>query len=208
MHATNPSRASESINNFPILSESEGNIQHMYQCWSSPHMYVPCQRNPVQWNAGNKVFYATVALCFLHWQGHYSSCQCGPTSPPPWLLVMESGGASRDVAVRWPSGKCSPLWMTDAWECEGDSTGSMSLNVTRVSHPPTLTLSFLFFSHHFSLPHCVWIYPPPPPPLSFPCPWQTRDLKKVGVTIVGPQKKIVSSLKALDSHTKNGPVPV
>ncbi|KAG7241676.1 hypothetical protein INR49_025141 [Caranx melampygus] len=34
------------------------------------------------------------------------------------------------------------------------------------------------------------------------------DLKKVGVTIVGPQKKIVSSLKALDSHTKNGPVPV
>uniref|UniRef100_A0A4W6FEK4 receptor protein-tyrosine kinase n=1 Tax=Lates calcarifer TaxID=8187 RepID=A0A4W6FEK4_LATCA len=36
----------------------------------------------------------------------------------------------------------------------------------------------------------------------------TEDLKKVGVTIVGPQKKIVSSLKALDSHTKNGPVPV
>lgn len=37
---------------------------------------------------------------------------------------------------------------------------------------------------------------------------QTRDLKKVGVTIVGPQKKIVSSLKAVESHTKNGPVPV
>uniref|UniRef100_A0A3P9IW40 receptor protein-tyrosine kinase n=1 Tax=Oryzias latipes TaxID=8090 RepID=A0A3P9IW40_ORYLA len=36
----------------------------------------------------------------------------------------------------------------------------------------------------------------------------TEDLKKVGVTIVGPQKKIVSSLKALDSNTKNGPVPV
>ncbi|XP_044221387.1 ephrin type-A receptor 3 isoform X6 [Thunnus albacares] len=36
----------------------------------------------------------------------------------------------------------------------------------------------------------------------------TEDLKKVGVTIVGPQKKIVSSLKALESHTKNGPVPV
>uniref|UniRef100_A0A669BW20 Ephrin type-A receptor 3 n=1 Tax=Oreochromis niloticus TaxID=8128 RepID=A0A669BW20_ORENI len=36
----------------------------------------------------------------------------------------------------------------------------------------------------------------------------TEDLKKVGVTIVGPQKKIVSSLKALDSHNKNGPVPV
>lgn len=35
-----------------------------------------------------------------------------------------------------------------------------------------------------------------------------RDLKKVGVTIVGPQKKIVSSLKALDSTTKNSPVPV
>ncbi|XP_054643890.1 ephrin type-A receptor 3 isoform X1 [Dunckerocampus dactyliophorus] len=36
----------------------------------------------------------------------------------------------------------------------------------------------------------------------------TEDLKKVGVTIAGPQKKIVSSLKALESHTKNGPVPV
>ncbi|CAG09222.1 unnamed protein product, partial [Tetraodon nigroviridis] len=36
----------------------------------------------------------------------------------------------------------------------------------------------------------------------------TEDLKKVGVTIVGQQKKIVSSLKAVESHTKNGPVPV
>ncbi|XP_067117201.1 ephrin type-A receptor 3 [Osmerus mordax] len=35
-----------------------------------------------------------------------------------------------------------------------------------------------------------------------------EDLKKVGVTIVGPQKKIVSSIKALETHTKNGPVPV
>uniref|UniRef100_A0A3P8W3X9 receptor protein-tyrosine kinase n=1 Tax=Cynoglossus semilaevis TaxID=244447 RepID=A0A3P8W3X9_CYNSE len=36
----------------------------------------------------------------------------------------------------------------------------------------------------------------------------TEDLKKVGLTIAAPQKKIVSSLKALDSHTKDGPVPV
>ncbi|XP_028846132.1 ephrin type-A receptor 3 isoform X2 [Denticeps clupeoides] len=35
-----------------------------------------------------------------------------------------------------------------------------------------------------------------------------KDFKKVGVTIVGPQKKIVSSIKALESHTKNSPVPV
>ncbi|XP_031661442.1 ephrin type-A receptor 3 isoform X1 [Oncorhynchus kisutch] len=35
-----------------------------------------------------------------------------------------------------------------------------------------------------------------------------EDLKKVGVTIVGPQKNIVSSIKALESHSKNGPVPV
>ncbi|CAL8321032.1 unnamed protein product [Merluccius merluccius] len=37
----------------------------------------------------------------------------------------------------------------------------------------------------------------------------TEDLKKVGGTIAGPQKNIVSSLKAsLDTHTKNCPVPV
>ncbi|XP_071197360.1 ephrin type-A receptor 3-like isoform X1 [Salvelinus alpinus] len=35
-----------------------------------------------------------------------------------------------------------------------------------------------------------------------------EDLKKVGVTIVGPQKNIVSSIKALEIHSKNGPVPV
>nr|XP_029500867.1 ephrin type-A receptor 3-like [Oncorhynchus nerka] len=35
-----------------------------------------------------------------------------------------------------------------------------------------------------------------------------EDLKKVGVTIVGPQKNIVSSIKALESHSKNAPVPV
>ncbi|XP_030060109.1 ephrin type-A receptor 3 isoform X2 [Microcaecilia unicolor] len=34
------------------------------------------------------------------------------------------------------------------------------------------------------------------------------DMKKVGVTIVGPQKKIISSIKALETHTKNGPVAV
>lgn len=34
------------------------------------------------------------------------------------------------------------------------------------------------------------------------------DMKKVGVTVVGPQKKIVSSIKALETHTKNSPVPV
>ncbi|GAA6108219.1 ephrin type-A receptor 3 isoform X1 [Tachysurus ichikawai] len=35
-----------------------------------------------------------------------------------------------------------------------------------------------------------------------------EDFKKVGVTFVGPQKKIVSSIKALETHSKNGPVPV
>ncbi|XP_070606258.1 ephrin type-A receptor 3 isoform X1 [Erythrolamprus reginae] len=34
------------------------------------------------------------------------------------------------------------------------------------------------------------------------------DMKKVGVTIVGPQKKLISSIKSLEMHTKNGPVPV
>ncbi|XP_061310326.1 ephrin type-A receptor 3 isoform X3 [Pezoporus flaviventris] len=36
----------------------------------------------------------------------------------------------------------------------------------------------------------------------------TDDVKKVGVTVVGPQKKVVSSIKALETHTKNSPVPV
>ncbi|XP_054041683.1 ephrin type-A receptor 3 isoform X3 [Rissa tridactyla] len=36
----------------------------------------------------------------------------------------------------------------------------------------------------------------------------TDDVKKIGVTVVGPQKKIVSSIKALETHTKNSPVPV
>lgn len=36
----------------------------------------------------------------------------------------------------------------------------------------------------------------------------TDDMKKVGVTVVGPQKKIISSIKALESQSKNGPVPV
>nr|XP_021143418.1 ephrin type-A receptor 3 [Columba livia]XP_021143419.1 ephrin type-A receptor 3 [Columba livia]XP_021143421.1 ephrin type-A receptor 3 [Columba livia] len=36
----------------------------------------------------------------------------------------------------------------------------------------------------------------------------TDDVKKVGVTVVGPQKKIVSSIKALETQTKNSPVPV
>ncbi|XP_025892718.1 ephrin type-A receptor 3 isoform X2 [Nothoprocta perdicaria] len=36
----------------------------------------------------------------------------------------------------------------------------------------------------------------------------TEDMKKVGVTVVGPQKKIISSIKALETHTKNSPVPV
>uniref|UniRef100_A0A4W4FL83 receptor protein-tyrosine kinase n=1 Tax=Electrophorus electricus TaxID=8005 RepID=A0A4W4FL83_ELEEL len=35
-----------------------------------------------------------------------------------------------------------------------------------------------------------------------------EDFKKVGVAIVGPQKKVVSSIKALETHTKNVPVPV
>lgn len=145
-------------------------------------------------------------LCFLPWQGHYSSCQCSPTSPPHCLLVMESWGISRDLATQWPPLKHSPLWMTDAWGSEGNSTESMSLNATRVSSLTTLTL--LLPTHSFtvtSLPHCVWLLTSP---LFLSSPPQYRDLKKVGVTIVGSQKKIVSSLKALDSHTKNGPVPV
>ncbi|XP_027763208.1 ephrin type-A receptor 3 [Empidonax traillii] len=36
----------------------------------------------------------------------------------------------------------------------------------------------------------------------------TDEMKKVGVTVVGPQKKVVSSIKALETHTKNSPVPV
>ncbi|XP_016393821.1 ephrin type-A receptor 3-like [Sinocyclocheilus rhinocerous] len=35
-----------------------------------------------------------------------------------------------------------------------------------------------------------------------------EDFKKVGVMIVGPQKKIVSSLTTLETCSKNGPVPV
>nr|XP_056714041.1 ephrin type-A receptor 3 [Euleptes europaea] len=34
------------------------------------------------------------------------------------------------------------------------------------------------------------------------------DMKKVGVTIVGPQKKLFSGIKSLEMHTMNGPVPV
>ncbi|XP_008055524.2 ephrin type-A receptor 3, partial [Carlito syrichta] len=36
----------------------------------------------------------------------------------------------------------------------------------------------------------------------------TDDMKKVGVTVVGPQKKIISSIKALETQSKNVPVPV
>ncbi|XP_051675127.2 ephrin type-A receptor 3 isoform X3 [Oryctolagus cuniculus] len=36
----------------------------------------------------------------------------------------------------------------------------------------------------------------------------TDDMKKVGVTVVGPQKKIISSIKVLETQSKNGPVPV
>ncbi|XP_068765138.1 ephrin type-A receptor 3 isoform X5 [Struthio camelus] len=38
--------------------------------------------------------------------------------------------------------------------------------------------------------------------------FSTDDMKKVGVTVVGPQKKIISSIKTLETHTKNSPVPV
>ncbi|XP_078513798.1 ephrin type-A receptor 3 isoform X1 [Lissotriton helveticus] len=34
------------------------------------------------------------------------------------------------------------------------------------------------------------------------------DMKKVGVTVVGPPKMMISSLKALETYSKNGPVPV
>lgn len=59
----------------------------------------------------------------------------------------------------------------------------------------------VFLASFFSLFDCLSLF-------LFHCSSNTRDLKKVGVTIAGPQKKIVSSLKALESHTKNGPVPV
>ncbi|XP_012292179.3 ephrin type-A receptor 3-like [Aotus nancymaae] len=36
----------------------------------------------------------------------------------------------------------------------------------------------------------------------------TDDMKKVGVTVVGPKKKIISSIKSLETQSKNGPVPV
>uniref|UniRef100_A0A8D0Q1A8 receptor protein-tyrosine kinase n=1 Tax=Sus scrofa TaxID=9823 RepID=A0A8D0Q1A8_PIG len=36
----------------------------------------------------------------------------------------------------------------------------------------------------------------------------TDDMKKVGVTVVGPQKKIINSIKALETQSKNSPVPV
>lgn len=83
--------------------------------------------------------------------------------------------------------------------------------VTRMSYLLSLTHTFPFFPSHLSLclilSHLFFnLTLPLSPPFSLFL--QTRDLKKVGVTIVGPQKKIVSSLKALDSHNKNGPVPV
>uniref|UniRef100_A0AC11EBV1 EPH receptor A3 n=1 Tax=Ovis aries TaxID=9940 RepID=A0AC11EBV1_SHEEP len=34
------------------------------------------------------------------------------------------------------------------------------------------------------------------------------DMKKVGVTVVGPQKKVISSIKVLETQSKNSPVPV
>ena len=39
-------------------------------------------------------------------------------------------------------------------------------------------------------------------------PFFYSDMKKVGVTVVGPQKKIISSIKALETQSKNSPVPV
>lgn len=113
---------------------------------------------------------ALACLCFLPWQGHYSSCQCSPTSPPPCLLVMESGGTSRDVATQWPSGKCSPLWMTDEWreqhwkhviECHKGVTSS-NTNTLFPLFSPHLPLSCL------SPSLCVWLptSPPTSPPLS------------------------------------------
>ncbi|XP_073889888.1 ephrin type-A receptor 3 isoform X5 [Macaca fascicularis] len=36
----------------------------------------------------------------------------------------------------------------------------------------------------------------------------TDDMKKVGVTVVGPQKKVISSITALETQSKNSPVPV
>lgn len=39
-------------------------------------------------------------------------------------------------------------------------------------------------------------------------PFFSSDMKKVGVTVVGPQKKIISSIKVLETQSKNSPVPV
>lgn len=66
----------------------------------------------------------------------------------------------------------------------------------------TVTNTFFFFNFPLVFFICLIVS------LLSPSSSNTRDLKKAGVTVVGPQKKIVSSLKALDSYTKNGPVPV
>lgn len=169
----------------------------MFQCWSS----LPCQRNPVHSGAGS-------FLCIIlpsRWQGHYSRCQSIPLSQPPCLLLRESWRHFQRCgcpAAFWEmesfvSDRFKAMWRKQHWnrvtECQ-QGIVSLTITLSFVTLSPSslsiLSLSFspLLFSLNLLL--------------------QTRDLKKVGVTIVGPQKKIVSSLKAVESHTKNGPVPV
>lgn len=98
--------------------------------------------------------------CFLHWQGHNSSCQWSPIGPPLFPLVMESGGNTPPPLIppqeMWqPSGLLGNAVLCE-WQMQGSSTGSMSSNVTWVSHPPTLTRIFPhLFSPHLSLHHCL-----------------------------------------------------
>lgn len=156
-----------------------------------------------------------LCLCFLHWQGRYSGCQWNPPPLVHSLLVSDRRLKHlRRCGCRvafWEmqscvSDGCMAKWKDQHWKHVTDclqGVTSFSANTPSPLFLPVSPLSCLspslFVCDHLTLPSIS------PSPVS---PRQTRDLKKVGVTIVGPQKKIVSSLKALDSHAKNGPVPV
>lgn len=197
LHATNPVIA-PCINMRTALSKSDLSILHVFQCWSS----LRCQRNPVHSSAGNPLF-ISLPSC---WQGRYGSCQCIPLSPPPCLLLRETWRHFQRYGCpvafwemqSFVSDRHMAKWSEQHWnhvtECHW-GTASCNNNAVLCIFVPIHPLSILplsLFSSSF---------------LSLILLLRTRDLKKVGVTIVGPQK-IVSSLKALESHTKNGPVPV
>lgn len=137
--------------------------------------------------------------------GLYSRCHSNPLSQPPYLLLRESWRHFQRcgcTAAFWEmqsfvSDRHKAMWREQHWnrvtECQ-QGIASLTIMLSFLCPPPSSVNHItLFFSSSF---------------LSIVSLSQTRDLKKVGVTIVGPQKKIVSSLKAVESHTKNGPVPV